>query len=140
MRHMRFESIKFDKEKVGKILANTPGVLAAYLFGSVASNTQKTDSDIDIALVYDGKAKPEFLLELQSSFVQAGFDKIDVCIISNEDLFLRFEAVKKNIVIYSKVGFDTHSYYSLSLRQYFDFMPYLTTQQKYLKERILNGQ
>lgn len=50
----------------------------------------------------------------------------------------RYEAVKYNQVLYADSDFDVNRFFSLVVREYLDFKPYLEVQRKYLKERIFN--
>ena len=43
-----------------------------------------------------------------------------------------------NQVVYQRPDFDRGSTYSLVVRQYLDFLPFLEVQRKALKERLLN--
>jgi hypothetical protein len=53
------------------------------------------------------------------------------------DIVVRFEAVRQNRLIYCAEGFDVGSFFSLTIRQYFDFLPYLKIQREAYKQRIL---
>lgn len=44
------------KEHIHAVLNHQPDLLSAYIFGSYARNNQRTESDIDIALVIDNLA------------------------------------------------------------------------------------
>ena len=41
------------KDYIDSVLEQQPGLISAYIFGSYAKNKQRTESDIDIALVID---------------------------------------------------------------------------------------
>jgi len=41
------------KKYIESVAKQQPGLISAYLFGSYAKNKQRTDSDIDVALVID---------------------------------------------------------------------------------------
>ena len=41
-----------DLPRITELLSATPGVAAAYVFGSVASGTARADSDVDIAILF----------------------------------------------------------------------------------------
>ena len=55
------EKADFDKEKIyvtvkkyiDLVAKQQPGLISAFLFGSYARNTQRSESDIDVALVID---------------------------------------------------------------------------------------
>ena len=66
-----------------------PDLIAAYLFGSYATNRQNTDSDIDIALIFDKLEDSEkFDKQVQFMLLASQFDtRIEPHPISKEDLF-----------------------------------------------------
>ena len=41
------------KNYINSVLEQQPGLISAFLFGSYAKNNQRSESDIDIALVFD---------------------------------------------------------------------------------------
>ena len=47
---------KIVKKYIHTVLHHQPDLLSAYIFGSYARNNQRTESDIDIALVIDNMA------------------------------------------------------------------------------------
>ena len=67
---------------------NNKRVLKAFLFGSYAKNTNKSDSDIDIALVIDNLDDDEkFDYQVQLLLLASKFDtRIEPHPISNKDL------------------------------------------------------
>ena len=131
--------MKFDFEKLENIFSNQIEVKAAYLFGSYARGEQKTDSDIDIGILLDENFDRIIKLDLLTSLTENGFDDVDLVILNNASILLKYEIVKNNNLIYSRSDFDTSSYFSKIIRLYLDFKPYLEVQREYLKERILNG-
>jgi len=45
--------------RVRKVVVSHPGVVAAYLFGSVARGTSKPSSDVDVAVLYEKTPRAE---------------------------------------------------------------------------------
>ena len=45
--------------RVRRVVASHPGVVAAYLFGSVARGTSKPSSDVDVAVLYEKTPRAE---------------------------------------------------------------------------------
>jgi predicted nucleotidyltransferase len=128
------------KTRIARILARYPAVQAAYLFGSHARGTAKEDSDIDVGLVGPAADLNTIRLDLLADLVSEALDRVDLVLLDEADLTLRFEALSPNCRIYTKEGFDGGSYFSRSIREYFDFEPYLRIQREALKRRLLDGQ
>lgn len=113
---------------------------AVYLFGSHAEGRAREDSDIDLALVGRRDRLEAQKIDLLADLTRAGLDRIDLVLLDGADPALRFEAVRPNRLIYARPEFVHGSYYSLALREYFDFEPYLHVQRQALKRRLSGGQ
>lgn len=129
---------------MNKIFARHQEIKAVYLFGSHARGEATDLSDLDLAvLLEEGAAGDEraqkIKLDLLTALTQAGYDDIDLVILNNLSIVGKYEVVKHNCLIYQVEDFEASTYYSLQVRKYLDFKPYLEVQRKALKERILNG-
>lgn len=119
---------------------NIDNVQAAYLFGSHATGKANQLSDLDLAiLLKEEKNQPETKLKILKDLTELGYDDIDLVILNNLSIVAKYEVVRHNNLLYTAEDFESDSYFSLIIRKYLDFKPYLEVQQKYLKERILNG-
>ena len=67
-----------------------------------------------------------------------GFDNVDLVFPDTDDIVLKFEAARRNRLVYEAGDFDRGSYFSLIICQYFDFLPYLRVQRAAYKRRILH--
>jgi len=117
-----------------------PEIEAVYLFGSHAAGKNTSISDLDIAVLLEKDSSfADLKIEIMAGLIELGYDNADLSILNNMSLVGKYEVVKHNKILYKDQDFDSSSYFSLILRKYFDFQPYLEVQRKYLKERILNG-
>lgn len=121
------------------IFKQFPDIQAVYLFGSTASGKTHAESDLDLAIVPRTAKLRENQLQLLTELARQGFCDVDLVFLDTEDIVLKFEAVRQNRPIYTAPEFDHGSYFSLIIRQYFDFEPYLQVQREAYKRRILNG-
>ena len=128
-----------DLSLLADVFKKYPRVQAAYLFGSAAVGNLNKESDLDIALTGDTDLRSQ-KLDILTDLARQGFVNVDLVILDKSDIVLRFEAVRFNRIVYRTDGFDAGGYYSLVLRQYFDFLPYLKTQREAYKQRILHEQ
>ncbi len=128
-----------DLEILPEVFRKYNDIKAVYLFGSAASGNLKSDSDLDIGIVPADDSIHDKKLELLSDLARQGFCNVDIVFLDVQDIVLRFEIVKHNKVIYQVDDFDSGSMFSLTLRQYTDFLPYLRVQREALKKRLLNG-
>ena len=136
---MRDETTQLVRQ-IGSVLRRYPAVEAAFLFGSHAEGRADERSDVDLALVGPAEVLRPAKLDLLADLVAAGLDRVDLVFLEEADLTLRFEAVRLNFLVYAKADFDRGSYFSRTVREYFDFEPYLRIQREALKRQILHGQ
>jgi predicted nucleotidyltransferase len=127
-------------QHIWSVFEEYPEVEAVFLFGSYAEGRARPDSDLDLALVGPRAKLAPQKLDLLAKLIYAGFDHVDLVLLDGADPALRFEAVHPNRLIYARPGFDRGGYYSLALREYFDFEPYLRVQREALKRRLSGGQ
>jgi predicted nucleotidyltransferase len=133
MRHPNFELLK-------TVFAQFPQNQAVYLFGSLASGRGRLDSDLDLAVISGHDRPSSEKLDILARLAQEGFCNVDLVFLPKDDIVLQYEAVRMNRIVYRRPEFDSAAFYSLVIRRYLDFVPYLDVQRKAYKERILHGQ
>ncbi len=119
------------------IFKKYPGILAVYLFGSAASGNVHAESDLDLAIVPKHSNLHLQKLDILTDLAREGFCNVDLVFLDTNDIVLKFESIRQNRLIYHAEGFDAGDFYSLILRQYFDFQPYLKIQREACKRRML---
>jgi len=129
-----------NKEKLASIFAAYPDIQAVYLFGSMMSGRTHHESDLDLGIVLRPGTNSFPKLDLLADLAAAGFDNVDVVFLDKADILLKYEAVRGNTLIFRTPDFDGGAYFSLVVRQYFDFLPYLEVQRQAYKRRVLHGQ
>ena len=122
------------------MLSRFPAVQAVYLFGSHAQGRATPDSDVDLALVGSRDALQAAKLEILADLTAEGVDQVDLVVLDGADPSLRFEAVHVNCLVYARPDFDHGSYFSRTLREFFDLEPYLSIQRQAYKQRLLHGE
>ncbi len=78
-------------------------------------------------------------LDVLADLARAGFCDVDLVFLDTDDIVLKYEAVRQNQLVYHREDFDRGAFYSLVVRQYLDFLPYLEVQRKAYRRRILSG-
>ncbi len=130
-----------DEAKLAAVFRTHLNVRAVYLFGSYAEGRARANSDIDLGVA--APAARERLgalkLDLLTDLAAAGFENVDLVMLDRAGYFLRFQVVRMNRPIYLADGFDHGSYFSLTLRMYWDFKKHLDWQRQAYKEKILNA-
>jgi len=119
-------------------------IIMVILFGSQSRGDCNKNSDVDIALLLedrflDNKNILEFRSELISVFTSKIKKDCDIVFINQAPPLLKYQIVKYGQVIYKDNDFDYNSFYSLTLREYFDFKYYQDFHNKMLLERVKKG-
>ena len=76
------------KNYINSVLEQQPGLISAFLFGSYAKNNQRSESDIDIALVFDNLPDSDkFNIQVKLMMLASKIDtRIEPHPISKQDL------------------------------------------------------
>ena len=128
-----------DIKALGDVFQRYSEIQAVYVFGSIGSGKTHQESDLDLAIVSPSMILKKKKLLLLTDLARRGFCDIDLVFLDTKDIVLKYEAIRQNLLIYAAHDFDRGSMYSKVIRQYLDFAPYLKTQRKAYKRRILSG-
>jgi hypothetical protein len=137
------------KSCLGKVLSHYP-IVAAYLYGSVATGQTTPFSDVDIALVVAQNSLPklkrlEFELEIEEKIAsQCNIDRADVRVVNDAPIIFRGEVVTNGILLYCQDDDDRIEFETRSRSEYFDFLPLANmltdAHLDLVRARGLNGQ
>jgi hypothetical protein len=122
------------------IFEKYPGIQAVYLFGSCAAGLANAGSDLDLAVLADDPSLRTLKMDILAELAEKGFCNVDLVFLPPDDIVLQYEAVRLNRIVYQRPDFDSPTVFSLIIRRYLDFVPYLNVQREAYKRRILNGQ
>jgi predicted nucleotidyltransferase len=121
------------------VFENYPEIQAVYLFGSSASGRANAESDLDLAVLADDTSLRGRKLDILTELAGKGFCNVDLVFLPADDIVLQHEVVRLNRIVYQRPDFDGPSVFSLFVRRYLDFLPYLKVQREAYKRRVLNG-
>lgn len=124
--------------RLERIFRTYPEIQAVYLFGSLVSGKTHAESDIDLAVHPGESSLRKRKLDLLADLAREGFDNVDLVFLDTDDVVIKFESIRKNRLMYCANNFDANAFFSLTMRQYFDFLPYLRTQREAYKRRVLH--
>lgn len=126
------------------VLGAREEIIFAYLFGSVAKGINNKLSDVDVAVYVNKNAMPvsgsfgyksELLAETENVLNQ----KVDIVILNEIPLFLAYNILKNGQLILCHNISERVNFHFRVMRDYLDFQPFISVQNKYLKERLKNG-
>ncbi|NWF75666.1 MAG: nucleotidyltransferase domain-containing protein [Nitrospirae bacterium] len=118
-------------------------ILAIYLFGSFSKNSQKKDSDIDLAFVFNElfyKIDPFIALqqaELLSIKISKNIKRlVDVVVLNGCSLSFAYFTVRNGICLYEKNSVE-RILYEVSLdNKYHDFKPFIEELRELKKDKV----
>ncbi|MCF7845244.1 MAG: nucleotidyltransferase domain-containing protein [Candidatus Pacebacteria bacterium] len=118
-------------------LQQEEGVLFCYLFGSQATGTSISKSDIDIGLFFDKHQVDDFFekrLELIGEISKLLKKDTDIVVLNTASSFLKYVVLKEGKIIFERSQDKRVDFELKTLNDYFDFKPVL---EKY-NQRVLN--
>jgi predicted nucleotidyltransferase len=128
-----------ESQRLGEVFSRYPDIKAVYIFGSKVTGKNHLESDLDLAVLPRSAETRAKKLDILADLVKQGFEDVDLVFLDTDDIVLKYEAVKHNQLVYQAGDFERGTYYSLIVRQYLDFLPYLKVQREAYKRRILGG-
>jgi predicted nucleotidyltransferase len=128
-----------DLSRLAEVFRRYPEIEAVYLFGSAAEGRLHAESDLDLAVLPRRGAPRPNPLDLLADLARHGFCRVDLIFLDTEDILLKFEAVRRNRLLYATEGFDRGEFFSRVVRQYLDFAPYLRIHREAYRRRVLYG-
>jgi len=109
-----------------------------YIFGSFAKETNKKNSDIDIAFLLNGKIDGYTKLRLLGKLVDIfKREDIDLVILNNVNEVLKFQVIKHGKIIYMESLYTKVMFESRTMSEYMDREHFRNTQAKYGHKKFL---
>ncbi len=115
------------EKKVSQYFNNSPGVIAAYVFGSLAKEKTNQFSDIDIAILMGNELKEssysDFRLKFMTDLSSALEKETDVIILNQAPPFLKYQIFKYGKTVFERDVRRSRAFKAKSILEYFDFKP-----------------
>ena len=110
-----------------------PGLRAAYLFGSYGRNEARTDSDVDIGLLYD--RRPASTLAARPFLAAAELEsllgrRVDMVVLNDAPPDLVHRVLRDGVLAFEA---DRHARIAFEMRarnEYFDLLPFLSRYRR----------
>jgi uncharacterized protein YutE (UPF0331/DUF86 family) len=96
------------KENIADFFKKEANVKLAYIFGSYGTKYQNTDSDLDLAVLFDDPPDMSEQMELAACLeLELGKYDIDLINLNNVKLAFKYEVVRSGELIYSRDEIET---------------------------------
>jgi len=125
-----------------RLKEGVPEIRFAYLFGSSVSGTNKTTSDIDIAIYLDEEVNKLDVVSRIISIAEEILPQhlIDLVILNDAGVVISMEVLKGRLLFIRNDSEDFHAgFYTLTCRKYEDHMILLKKQLKYRGHEVQWG-
>ena len=119
-------------------------ILAAYVFGSVASGRTRKDSDVDVAVLLarsrGSKRSLPYRLTLMTDLGSAlRRSNVDVVILNDAPPLLAHRVLSKGTLVFERSKSVRVRFQVQTANRYADVMPMFETHIRYLKRRVREG-
>ena len=126
-------------QTVASVLAHEAGLKVALVYGSAAAGTMRRDSDVDVAVLFDGPLDMDARLTLWGRLTDALRREIDLVDLYDLGGEILHQVLTKGRVV---VKNDEQAYYWLAKRMVYerqDFMPLVRRAQRERIGRMMYG-
>lgn len=118
---------------VSSVVEKQAGVIAAYVFGSLADGTYSPDlSDVDLAVVTDSAFAEEQYLALEERLAEAlGSNRFDLVWLNRVDPVVRFNVVTKGKLLCGDNGPVVNAFERRTFHEYREYLHRLAQRRKW---------
>jgi uncharacterized protein len=138
---MRARGFATIRDGVVKCVSGKPEVLAAYVFGSVATGRTRRNSDVDIAILLGDNIRPSgmfrYRLRLISELGSALHrPDVDVVILNEAPPLLAHRVLSKGKLVFERSASARIRFQVMTANRYADLVPAFETYIHYLKKSV----
>ena len=132
------------EKAVRRCVSLRPEIQAAYIFGSVATGRARPDSDIDIAVLTDGRVRPanmlKYRLRLMADLSSALHrPDVEVVILNEATPLLSHRVLSQGRLVFERSASARVRFQVRTASRYFDLIPMFETHIHYLKKSVREG-
>lgn len=124
-----------DEPALVALLERTPGVSLVYLFGSVARDAPRRDSDLDLAVLFSGTPGPERIGEMAAALERVAGRVVDLVVLNSASPLLAHEVVSTGRLLVCRDDGERAAFEARATIRYLDTGHLRRIQHQYLRER-----
>lgn len=134
--------MKSIEKKIKEFFRGLPDIIAVYLYGSMVTGRIHSESDIDIAVLFDRKGIPTSvqLLDLQTDLAEILKMEVDLVCLNEVSPILQRQVISKGKQM---VVNNQHQLNQFIIRSYTDYVDMKIVREPiekyFVNRRILNG-
>ena len=141
MRATDFSSVK---RAVVRCVSDRREIQAAYVFGSIAAERARVDSDVDIAVLVDRRIRPaqmlKYRLKLMGDLGSAlRRSDVEVVILNEAPPLLAHRILSQGKLVFERSASARVEFQVRTASRYFDLIPMFETHIRYLKKSAREG-
>ena len=130
-----------DRERIIRYFKDRKEVSALYLFGSLAKEREKPESDIDIAVLVDEsklKKKDFAILKKQYYAASPTFSPrpVDIVVLNTAPPFLKHQILRTGRILFDRNRKLRVRFTARAIMEYLDFKPYQDIMLKAVADRF----
>lgn len=127
-------------EKISRYFAQKEDVVAVYLFGSTVKNKERTESDLDLAVLFKEETEPyerfEAKLQIANELEEDVKTKIDIVDLRSADLFFIHQVMKNKKILFERDTYGRVSFEVEYRKRFFDHMPIYEQYHRQARRRL----
>ena len=131
------------EQTITDYFSKQPEVIAVYLFGSYAKNRSRLDSDVDLAVLFEPKIRPEKSYHLETKYFRdlsrIISKNLDIVILNRAGELLVYEVFHQGLLIYQRDPDKRIEFQARRICYYLDFAPMMFRMRKGMMKKLREG-
>lgn len=127
--------IPYDQVKLNEVCSKY-GISLVVLHGSQARGFSRNDSDVDIALLGEGRVFKKKYFEILRELSQVFGEQLDVVILNNAESMIVHQVALNGIVLYQKKEGFFSDFKTTAVSRYQDAFKFRQLEKYFLKQKI----
>lgn len=114
-------------DEIGRVIARSPRIAAAWVFGSVARGDARPDSDLDVAVLLRGEETPG---DVQALYALSGelerfspSGRVDVVVLGAQGSVFRHRVLREGVLVHDADREARFAFEERTFRDYLDWKP-----------------